>query len=123
MVPAGKALAAEFGMAENYPKASVGYGLVAQAAGVDTAPALAQMRQIIEAYAKNGVPADLVDAAKRSEIAQAEFQQTSIPGLANVWSNALAAEGRNSPDEDVEAIRKVTLPDVNRVARRYLLNI
>jgi zinc protease len=96
---------------------------VAQAAGVDTAPALAQMRQIIEAYAKNGVPADLVDAAKRSEIAQAEFEQTSIPGLANVWSNVLAAEGRNSPDEDVEAIRKVTLADVNRVARQYLLNV
>jgi zinc protease len=26
MVPAGKALAAEFGLAETYPKASVGYG-------------------------------------------------------------------------------------------------
>jgi zinc protease len=122
MVPAGHALAAEFGVAETYPKASVGYGLVAQPAGVDTNPALEEMRQIINKYAQNGVPAELVDAAKRAEIAQAEFQRNSISELASVWSNALAAEGRNSPEEDIDAIRKVTVDDVNRVAKQYLLN-
>ncbi len=122
MVPAGKALAAEFGLAETYPKASVAFGLVAQPAGVDTAPALDEMKQIIDRYAQNGVPADLVDAAKRAEIAQAEFQRNSISDLASVWSQALAAEGRNSPEEDVDAIRKVTVDDVNRVAKQYLLN-
>lgn len=122
MVPAGRALAAEFGAAESYPKASVGYGLVAQPAGVDTTPALNEMRQVIANYAQNGLPADLIEAAKRSEIAQAEFQRNSIPDLANVWSNALAAEGRNSPQEDIDAIRRVTVDDVNRVAKKYLLN-
>jgi zinc protease len=122
MVPAGKALAAEFGLAETYPKASVAYGLIAQPAGVDATPAIEEMRQIVNKYAASGVPEDLVDAAKRAEIAQAEFQRNSIPDLAEVWSNALAAEGRNSPDEDVDAIRKVTLADVNRVAKQYLLN-
>ena len=48
------------------------------------------------------------------------FSGTPFPGLANVWSNALAAEGRNSPDEDIEAIKRVTLADVNRVAKQYL---
>ncbi len=122
MVPAGKALAAEFGLVESYRKASVGYGLVALPAGQDVGPAIDEMRQIVNKYAANGVPADLVDAAKRQEIAQAEFQRNSIPGLADEWSNALAAEGRNSPDEDVEAIRKVTVADVNRVAKEYVLN-
>ncbi|HEX4007645.1 MAG TPA: pitrilysin family protein [Acidobacteriaceae bacterium] len=122
MVPAGKALAAEFGVAESYPKASVGFGLVAQPAGVDTQPALDEMRTIINKYAQDGVPADLVDAAKRAEIAQAEFQRNSISDLAAVWSNALAAEGRNSPEEDIDAMRKVTVADVNRVAKQYLLN-
>ena len=122
MVPAGKALAAEFGLAETYPKASVGYGLVALPAGQDATPAMEEMRQIVNKYAANGVPEDLVDAAKRAEIAQAEFQRNSIPDLAQLWSDALAAEGRNSPDEDVEAIRKVTLADVNRVAKQYLYN-
>jgi zinc protease len=120
MVPAGKALGTEFGMAETYPMASVGFGLVAEPAGVDAAAAIAEMRGILESYAMKGVPAELVDAAKRSEVAGAEFQRNSIPGLANVWSNALAAEGRTSPDEDVEALKKVTLEDVNRVAKEYL---
>lgn len=122
MVPAGKALAAEFGVAETYTKASVGYGVVALPAGQDASAALEEMRQIVNKYASDGVPEDLVDAAKRGEIAQAEFQRNSIPELASVWSDALAAEGRNSPDEDVDAIRKVSLADVNRVAKQYLLN-
>ncbi|SEG42991.1 zinc protease [Bryocella elongata] len=122
MVPAGKALAAEFAMEETYPKASVGFGLVAQPAGVDPKPALDELKKILDTYAKNGVPSELVDAAKRAELAQAQFQRNSIPGLATVWSSALAAEGRNSPDEDIDAIRKVTLDDVNRVAKEYLLN-
>jgi zinc protease len=122
MVPAGKALAAEFGLAESYPKASVGYGVVALPAGQDATAPLEELRGIVNKYAANGVPEDLVDAAKRAEIAQAEFQRNSIPDLAAVWSQALAAEGRTSPDEDVDAIRKVTLADVNRVAKQYLLN-
>jgi zinc protease len=120
MVPQGKALAAQFGMAETYPKASVGFGVVAEPAQVDANAAIKEMRTILANYAVKGVPADLVDAAKRSEVAAAEFQRNSIPGLANVWSNALAAEGRTSPDEDVEALRRVTLADVNRVAKEYL---
>jgi zinc protease len=122
MVPAGKALGAEFGLAETYTKASVGYGAVALPAGQDSAPALEELRQIVNKYAANGVPEDLVDAAKKAELAQAEFQRNSIPGLAQVWSQALAAEGRTSPEEDIDAIRKVTLADVNRVAKQYLLN-
>ena len=39
-----------------------------------------------------------------------------------MWSEALTAEGRNSPDDDLEAIRKVTLADVNRVAKQYLVS-
>ena len=122
MVPAGHALASQFQSVESYPKASVGFGFVAVPAGADVNPPLTEARGILTKYAQNGVPADLVEAAKRAEIAGAEFSRNSIPGLANVWSNALAAEGRNSPEEDVDAIRKVTLADVNRVAKQYLLN-
>jgi zinc protease len=120
MVPAGHALAAEFGVAEPYEHASVGYGVVALPAGGDAAAALAEMRGILERYARDGVPEELVLAAKRREVADAEFQRESIPGLAAAWSNALAGEGRASPDEDVAAIERVTPADVNRVARRYL---
>ena len=33
---------------------------------------------------------------------------------------AVAIEGRNSPDDDINAIRQVTVADVNRVAKTYL---
>jgi zinc protease len=122
MVPTGKALGAEFGMAETYPRASVGYGMVALPAGADPAAAILELRAILANYAQKGVPEDLVAAAIRSEVASAEFERNSIPGLANVWSNALAAEGRNSPDEDIAAIKRVTLAEVNRVAREYLVS-
>jgi zinc protease len=123
LVPTGKALGTEFGVAETFPQASVGFGLVALPAAADPSSAIEEMRKILTKYATDGLPQDLVDAAKRSEIAQAEFERNSIPGLANVWSNALAAEGRHSPEEDIDAIRKVTLADVNRVAKQYLLNV
>ncbi len=120
LVPQGKALAAEFGLAESYPKASVGYALGALPASADSTSILAEIRQILANYLKNGIPADLVEAAKRSEIADAEFQRGSIPGLASLWSEAVAGEGRQSPDEDVEAMKRVTVEDVNRVAKAFL---
>src|SRR5246500_647375 len=122
LVPQGKALAAEFGLAETYPKASVGYSVLALPAEADPASATQEMHKILLEYAAHGVPAELVDAAKRGEVASAEFERNSIPGLAAAWSQALAAEGRNSPDEIVEAMKQVTLEDVNRVATSYLVD-
>ena len=69
MVPAGKALAAQFAVKESYRKASVGFGVVVEPAVTDPAPAMSEMRQILTDYAKNGVPEDLVAAATLSEIA------------------------------------------------------
>src|SRR5262249_34834177 len=54
------------------------------------------------------------------EIASAAFSKNSVSGLAMAWSQAVAVEGRQSPDDDIEAIRHVTVDDVNRVAREYL---
>ncbi|MDR3702100.1 MAG: pitrilysin family protein [Candidatus Sulfopaludibacter sp.] len=120
LVPAGKALGTDFGMAETYPKASVGFALAAVPAGADPAPITTEVKNILAGYADKGVPADLVDAAKKGEIAGAEFQQNSISELAATWSQALAGEGRESPSDIVDAMKKVTLADVNRVAKTYL---
>ena len=120
LVPAGKALGAEFGLAESYDKASVGFAAAAIPANADPAPIIAEMKKILAGYAEKGVPEALVEAARKGEIAGAEFEQNSIPDLAATWSQALAAEGRNSPADIVEAMKKVTLADVNRVAKAYL---
>ena len=120
LVPAGKALYAGFQLAENYPKASVGFSIAALPASTAPTGVVADMRSIVANYVRQGFPVELVEAAKRSAIAAAQFRRNSISELAAVWSQALAAEGRNSPDDDVEAIRRVTAADVNRVAAQYL---
>jgi zinc protease len=122
LVPQGEALQTEFGLAEAYRKASVAYAAGVLPADRNGAPLIAAMRKILADYAASGVPEELVEAAKRREIAGAEFRRNSIPGLAAVWSDALASEGRNSPDEDVEAIKRVKPEDVNRVARQFLVD-
>jgi zinc protease len=121
LVPQGKALQTEFGFAESYTKASVAYSAAVLPADGNAAPVITEMRKILADYAANGLPAELVEAAKRREIAGEEFRRNSIPGLAEEWSNALAAEGRNSPDDDVEAMKRVTPADVNRVAKQFLV--
>ena len=119
LVPQGKALSAGFTF-DSLPEASLGYAQAAFPAGKDGKALLSQVREVLDDIAKNGVLADLVNAAKRHELADAEFQKNSIPGLAMLWSDALAVEGRESPCEDIEAIQKVTLEDVRDIARRLL---
>ncbi len=69
---------------------------------------------------KDGVPPELVDAAKIQEQRASEFQKNGIEDLAAVWSDAVALYGLHSPDDDYARIEKVTVADVNRVARKYL---
>ncbi|GLQ51193.1 proteinase [Dyella flava] len=88
--------------------------------GGDAKQAQTDLDGVINDLLKNGVPADLVEASKRSEIAQAEFNKNSAVTLASAWSQAIAWMGLNSPDEAEQQFRNVTVDDVNRVAREYL---
>lgn len=121
LVPQGKALGTQFLMLETYPKASAAFAVAALPSQADPAAINAELKKILTDYATNGVPGDLVEAAKKGEVASAEFGRNSISNLASLWSDALAAEGRQSPDQDVEAIKRVTVDDVNRVAKTYIL--
>jgi zinc protease len=120
MVPHGKAMLTGFDLAETYRMGSVAFGSAVLPAGEDAASALAEMRKILGDYAAKGVPAGLVEAAKQWIIARAQFRRNSTPGLAEAWSDALAVRGLNSPDEYVETVKRVTVQEVNRVAREYL---
>ena len=119
LVPEGRALEAGFSLT-GLPGASVAYAIAAYPQGGKGQLLTKEIQQILADDAKNGVPGDLVEAAKRHEQANEEFQKNSISGLAMEWSNALAVEGRQSPEDDIRAIERVTVDDVNRVARKYL---
>jgi len=119
LVPQGKALSAGFSF-DPLPKAGIAMAAVTFPAGGDASMLEREVRSILDGVVKNGVSDDLVAAAKLQERRAAEFEKDSIGGLATVWSEAVAVDGLDSPDEDLARIEKVTVDDVNRVARQYL---
>ncbi|MCK9375780.1 MAG: insulinase family protein [Syntrophobacterales bacterium] len=115
----GKALAADFAL-DTLPQAGLGYAVAAFPQGGNAQALLTEVKAVLAETVKNGVLADLVAAAKKQAKAEGEFQKNSVSGLAMAWSQALAVEGRQSPEDDVKAIDQVTPADVDRVARQYL---
>lgn len=119
LVPEGKALYAGFGLSP-FTKTGIGFAYGVFPKGADGPGLLKDIRQVLEQDIKKGFSPDLVEAAKRHEVTDAEFQKNSISGLAMAWSQAVAVEGRTSPEDDVNAIKQVTVEDVNRAAKKYL---
>ncbi len=119
LVPQGKAIAAEFAL-DPLPQASLAYAELSFTNGEDPRALEQEVRAILTRVVRAGVPPELVEAAKLQERSAAQFQRNSIPELAAVWSDALALYGLASPDEDLARIERVTVADVNRVARKYL---
>jgi zinc protease len=119
LVADGKALDAEF-LLDPLPHAGLAYATVSFPAGTDPAALEDQVRAILKRVATHGVPPELVEAAKLQERSETEFEKNSIAGAASVWSEAVALYGLDSPQEDLARIERVSVADVNRVARQYL---
>src|SRR5437879_8019017 len=119
LVPRGKAVAAEFAL-DPLPQAALAYAILSFTTGDDPKALEREVRTILAHVARDGVPPELVEAAKLQERSAAQFQRNNIAELAAVWSEALALYGLGSPDEDLARIEQVTVADVNRVARQYL---
>jgi zinc protease len=115
----GKALFAGFSL-NGLPDASLGYTLASFPEGGDGGRLASELRKVISDITTRGIPPDLVEAAKRQELAGAEFAKNSISDLAMSWSQVLAVDGKQSIEEEIAAIEAVTVADVNRVARGYL---
>lgn len=119
LVPSGKALAAGFDL-QTLPKAGIGFAYAVFPKGADGEALLKNVRELLKKDVKSGIPKNLVKAAKRHEITAASARKDSISGLAQAWSQALAVEGRHSPDQIVHEIEQVKVKDVEQVARKYL---
>lgn len=115
----GKALGTQF-FVQSYPKTAVGVAFAAVPVSTSPESIDREIRGILEAYRKSGVPADLVAAAKLREISGMEFGGNSIQGLADEWSQALAVQGLRSPDDMIARYQSVTPADVDRVLRQYV---
>ncbi len=119
LVVKGQALAAGFSLT-TLRETGLGYVMAAFPVGADAASLLRQIRRVLAEDTARGYPADLVEAAKRNELTRKALRKNSVSGIAMTWSQALAVEGRQSPDEDLAAIERITAEDVNRAARTYL---
>jgi zinc protease len=119
LIPQGKALSTEFSL-NSLPKAGIGFVMAAFPAGQDPKAIAQDLRTTLQKVTQDGVSPELVTAAKAQERRQAEAEKDSIEGLASVWAEAVAVDGLSSPDDDLVRIEKVTVEDVNRVARKYL---
>ncbi len=119
LVPAGRALQAQFGFTA---KTDVGMGLAIGAfpADADPAPLLADMRGVLTKIASGDFPDELVEASKRQEVAQLAFAADSINGLARSWARALSVQGLDSPEDLARAYGAVTPAQVRRLARQVL---
>jgi zinc protease len=119
LAPEGKALYAGFSL-DTMTQAGLGYAMAAFPRGADAEGLVKEMQKILADDLTRGFPADLVEAAKRVGRTKAELKKNSVLGLAMTWSDALTLEGKESPEEMVQAIEKVSLEEVNRAARKYL---
>jgi zinc protease len=115
----GKVLSAD---AQVQPFSGGGLGVIEAAfpKGGNAQQAQSDIEGVLAATLKNGVSAELVDAAKRAEQAQFEFSKNSAVSLASSWSQALAWQGLDSPEQAEQQIQAVTVADVDRVARAWL---
>ncbi|HEY9179687.1 MAG TPA: pitrilysin family protein [Candidatus Baltobacteraceae bacterium] len=120
LVASGKSLYAGFQDIESHPYATASAALTVVPVTTKAETADADVRAVLENYRKNGLPADLVEVAKQRAIADAQFRGNSIQGLAMEWSDAVAAHGETSPDQLLDAMKRVTVADVNRVLRQYI---
>ncbi|HEY6578641.1 MAG TPA: pitrilysin family protein, partial [Rhizomicrobium sp.] len=119
LVPKGEAINASFSLAP-LPKAGLAYAYVEFPPDLDPKKLTSDVKAILAHVARTGVPPALVAAAKLEEEREDAFEKNSIANLADVWSDAVALYGLNSPRDDLVRIEKVTVADVNRVARKYL---
>jgi zinc protease len=115
----GKLLEGE-AQAQSFRKISAAALIGVVPVGVAPSQADALLRGVLTQYRRTGVPAGLVEAAKAHEIAQLEFSANSIPDLAFEWSQAVAVQGLNSPDDMIARFKAVTVADVDRVLRTYM---
>jgi len=105
---------------ETYPAGGIGFAAASIPSGQDAARMIKVLKNNVDDYVTDGFPKRDVEAAKRRALVRLETQRGSIRGLALAWARAVAVLGDASPDDEIAAIQKVTVDDVDRVAEEYL---
>ncbi len=116
----GLALDGEWQFMPYTEDAQLGFAVAALAPGSDPDAMVRRLEGILSGIRRNGVPAELFESTKRRLIAGQELSRNSIDALASDWADTIALDREPSIAEEQRLIGRVTLADVNRVAKRYL---
>jgi zinc protease len=116
----GLALEGEWQSMPYVKEGQLGFAVAALAPGSDPDAMVKKLEAILTNYREHGVPAELFESTKRRLIADQELSRNSIGSLASDWADTIAVDREPSIAYEQELIGRVTLADVNRVARTYL---
>ena len=116
----GLALDGEWQSMPYVREAQLGFAIAALAPGSDPDAMVRKLEGIMNDYRVHGVPRDLFESTKRRLIADQELSRNSIGSLASDWADTIALDREPSIAYEQELIGRVTLDDVNRVAKQYL---
>jgi zinc protease len=116
----GLALEGEWTTMPYVKEAQLGFAIAALSPGSDPDAMVKKLEGIMTNYRDHGVPAELFESTKRRLIADQELSRNSISALASDWADTIAVDREPSIAYEQELIGRVTLADVNRVAKRYL---
>jgi zinc protease len=116
----GLALDGEWTSMPYVKEAQLGFAVAALSPGTDPDSMAKKLESIMTNYRDHGVPAELFESTKRRLIADQELSRNSIESLASDWADTIAVDREPSIAYEQQLIGRVTLADVNRVAKRYL---
>jgi zinc protease len=120
LVDTGEALDGEWLSFPYTPDAQLGFASAALRPGADPVAMTKRLEGIVSSYVQNGVPSELFESTKRRLISDQEESRNSISALASDWATTISLDGEPSIAHEQELLAKITLADVNRVAKRYL---
>lgn len=116
----GEALDGEWVSMPYFAEGQLGFASAALNPGADPDAMVARLQAILTGIAQHGVPRELFESTRRRLIASQELSRNSISELASDWADTIALDREPTIAHEEALIGKVTLADVNRVARRYL---
>ncbi len=120
LADSGAALDGEWFSLPYVPQTQLGFATAALAPGDDPAEMTHRLESILTRYAEHGVPPELFASTKRRLISDQEQSRNSIESLASDWATTIALDDEPSIAREQALLAKVTLADVDRVAKRYL---
>jgi len=105
--------------ASAFPELGATFLVVIPAQGATPQSAQSLVTSVLDQYRKDGMPPDLIDAAKTRLLSERAYGQSSISGLSLAWAQAIV-QRRSGPDQIYSELEKVSYDDVNRVLRSYV---